>query len=151
MHAVHLIEPRSVPALIDTLAGRQIANVSFFPPGGFNSLQSARLTSEAEQLGMSPMQLALAWLLARSPNVLLIPGTSSLVHLRENLAVADLAISRDRLLAKGTQAGELFGARHTGKIFDMMSIDILTVRDGTVAQTYHLENWLGALAQLSTQ
>jgi pyridoxine 4-dehydrogenase len=93
---------RDDDALIDTLAEQQIAYVPFFPLGGFNSLQSERLSSEAEQLGISPLQLALAWLLARSPNILLIPGTSSLVHLRENLAVANLAISRDRLL----QAGE---------------------------------------------
>jgi predicted ester cyclase len=67
----------------------------------------------------------------------------------------EVLVSGDRIIvrgeATGTPAGELFGAPHTGKSFDMMSIDILTVRDGKISQTYHLENWLGALAQLSAQ
>lgn len=106
---------RDDDALIDTLAEQQIAYVPFFPLGGFNSLQSERLSSEAEQLGISPLQLALAWLLARSPNVLLIPGTSSLVHLRENLAVADLAISRDRLLQAGEEIYRDVGVEQSTK------------------------------------
>lgn len=88
---------RSDDALIDTLAGRGIAYVPFFPLGGFNRLQSEALSAAARQHGVSPMQLALAWLLARSPNILLIPGTSSPAHFLENLAVADLALPHDML------------------------------------------------------
>jgi aryl-alcohol dehydrogenase-like predicted oxidoreductase len=79
--------------LIDLLAGRGIAYVPFFPLGGFAPIQSEALAKIAEREGRSPLQLALAWLLHRSPNILLIPGTSSLGHLRENLAVADIQLS----------------------------------------------------------
>jgi pyridoxine 4-dehydrogenase len=78
--------------LLDDLAGKGIAFVPFFPLGGFSPLQSSTLSSVAGQLGATPMQVALAWLLHRSPNILLIPGTSSLAHLRENLAAAQLAL-----------------------------------------------------------
>src|SRR5271170_1826390 len=88
---------RNDDALIDDLARRGIAYVPFFPLGGFSPLQSSTLSSEASRLGVAPMQVALAWLLHRSPNILLIPGTSSLAHLRENLASADLALSPDAL------------------------------------------------------
>ena len=81
---------RSDDALIDSLAGDRIAYVPFFPLGGFTPLQSSTLSSVAQGLGATPMQVALAWLLRRSPNVVLIPGTSSLAHLRENLAAAEL-------------------------------------------------------------
>lgn len=81
---------RNDDAFIDDLATQGIAYVPFFPLGGFNPLQSATLDSAAKSLGATPMQLALAWLLQRSPNVLLIPGTSSLEHLRENLRAATL-------------------------------------------------------------
>ncbi|HYQ02284.1 MAG TPA: aldo/keto reductase family oxidoreductase [Polyangiaceae bacterium] len=84
---------REDDALIDELARQGIAYVPFFPLGGFSPLQSSTLSSVAEQLGATPLQVALAWLLHRSPNVLLIPGTSSLTHLRENLAVAELELS----------------------------------------------------------
>jgi len=80
-------------ALIDDLARQGIAYVPFFPLGGFSPLQSSVLNFVANRLGATPMQVALAWLLHRSPNVLLIPGTSSLVHLRENIAAAQLALS----------------------------------------------------------
>jgi aryl-alcohol dehydrogenase-like predicted oxidoreductase len=80
-------------ALIADLARQGIAYVPFFPLGGFTPLQSATLTSVAERLGAKPMQVALAWLLHRSPNLLLIPGTSSVAHLRENLAAAQLKLS----------------------------------------------------------
>lgn len=79
---------RADDALIDWLAGEGIAYVPFFPLGGFSPLQSAELDAVAADLGIGPMQVALAWLLQRSPNLLLIPGTSSLAHLRENLAAA---------------------------------------------------------------
>jgi aryl-alcohol dehydrogenase-like predicted oxidoreductase len=79
-------------ALIDQLAADGIAYVPFFPLGGFNPLQSERLTAIAQRLGATPMQVAQAWLLHRSPNILLIPGTSSLAHLEQNLAVADLRL-----------------------------------------------------------
>jgi aryl-alcohol dehydrogenase-like predicted oxidoreductase len=88
---------RSDDALIDTLAAQGTAYVPFFPLGGFTPLQSGALDAEAARLGVTPMQLALAWLLRRAPNVLLIPGTSSLDHLRENLAVADLDLSDDTM------------------------------------------------------
>ena len=76
---------RGDDALIDDLARDGIAYVPFFPLGGFTPLQSAELTGVAEALGATPMQVALAWLLQRAPNILLIPGTSSVTHLRENL------------------------------------------------------------------
>lgn len=84
-------------ALIDDLARQGIAYVPFFPLGGFTPLQSSALSSVAERLGATPMQVALAWLLHRSPNVLLIPGTSSLAHLRENLAAGGVALSSESL------------------------------------------------------
>jgi aryl-alcohol dehydrogenase-like predicted oxidoreductase len=79
-------------ALIDSLAADGIAYVPFFPLGGFTPLQSEALDAVAHRLEASPMQVALAWLLARSPNILLIPGTSSVTHLEENLAAAELAL-----------------------------------------------------------
>ena len=84
-------------ALIDSLAGDRIAYVPFFPLGGFTPLQSSTLSGVAQGLGATPMQVALAWLLRRAPNVLLIPGTSSLVHLRENLAAAELDLPDEAL------------------------------------------------------
>ena len=83
---------REDDALIDELAGLAIAYVPFFPLGGFTPLQSTALSDVAKALGATPMQVALAWLLRRGPNILLIPGTASLDHLRENLAVADLEL-----------------------------------------------------------
>ena len=80
-------------ALIDDMAGQGIAYVPFFPLGGFTPLQSSALSDVAGRLGSTPMQVALAWLLHRSPNVLLIPGTSSVAHLRENLAAGRLSLS----------------------------------------------------------
>jgi len=80
-------------ALIDDLARQNIAYVPFFPLGGFSPLQSSILSDVAGQLESTPMQVALAWLLHRSPNILLIPGTSSLAHLRENLAAGQVALS----------------------------------------------------------
>jgi len=83
---------RDDDALIDDLARQGIAYVPFFPLGGFAPLQSATLSSVAGRLGATPMQVALAWLLQRSPNILLIPGTSSIEHLRENLKAATLQL-----------------------------------------------------------
>ena len=77
---------------IDELAAKGVAYVPFFPLGGFTPLQSSELDGAAASLGATPMQLALAWLLRRSPNILLIPGTSSVTHLRENLQAATLEI-----------------------------------------------------------
>lgn len=79
--------------LIDALAEQGIAYVPFFPLGGFSPLQSAALSAAAARLNSTPMSVALAWLLQRSPNILLIPGTSSVAHLRENLAGAGLPLS----------------------------------------------------------
>jgi pyridoxine 4-dehydrogenase len=83
---------REDDALIDQLAAQGIAYVPFFPLGGFNPLQSEALSAVALELGATPMQVALAWLLRRSPNLLMIPGTSSLEHLIENLAAGTLAL-----------------------------------------------------------
>jgi aryl-alcohol dehydrogenase-like predicted oxidoreductase len=88
---------RADDALIDELAEKGIAYVPFFPLGGFSPLQSDTLSSVAGRLGATPMQVALAWLLARAPNILLIPGTSSLAHLRENLSAVDLKLTPDVL------------------------------------------------------
>jgi len=88
---------RDDDTLIDALAGQGIAYVPFFPLGGFTPLQSDRLSDIARRLGATPMQVALAWLLARAPNILLIPGTSSVAHLRENLAAASLRLGDDVL------------------------------------------------------
>jgi aryl-alcohol dehydrogenase-like predicted oxidoreductase len=86
---------RQDDALIDQLAGDGIAYVPFFPLGGFTPLQSVTLSRVARRLAATPMQVALAWLLARAPNILLIPGTSSVAHLRENLAAASLDLPAD--------------------------------------------------------
>ena len=88
---------RDDDAFIDDLARQRIVYVPFFPLGGFNPLQSATLDDVAESLGATPMQVALAWLLQRSPNILLIPGTSSVQHLRENLKAAGLTLPSDAL------------------------------------------------------
>jgi pyridoxine 4-dehydrogenase len=86
---------RADDALIDDLARDGIAYVPFFPLGGFNPLQSSTLSAVAARLGATPMQVALAWLLRRAPNILLIPGTSSVAHLQENLAAAECALPDD--------------------------------------------------------
>ena len=103
------VAQRGDDALIDDLAGQGIAYVPFFPLGGFSPLQSGILDRVAGELGATPMQVALAWLLHRSPNLLLIPGTSSVGHLNENLQAARLKISAELL-------GELdgIGAVRTG-------------------------------------
>ncbi len=88
---------RNDDALIDELADQGIAYVRFFPLGGFTPLQSTGLSEVAQKLGVTPMQVALAWLLRRAPNILLIPGTSSVAHLRENIAAVALELSSDAL------------------------------------------------------
>src|SRR5690349_1414475 len=88
---------RNDDAFIDELAAQGIAYVPFFPLGGFTPLQSSALDAAAASLKATPMQVALAWLLQRSPNILLIPGTSSLEHLRENLQASTLQIPSDVL------------------------------------------------------
>ena len=88
---------RNDDGLIDHLAAQRIAYVPFFPLGGFTPLQSSTLSAVAERQGATPMQVALAWLLHRSPNILLIPGTSSVAHLRQNLASALLTLSPETL------------------------------------------------------
>jgi len=84
-------------ALVDQLAAKGTAYVPFFPLGGFSPLQSSILSDVAARLGATPMQVALAWLLKRAPNILLIPGTSSRAHLRENLAIADISLSAETM------------------------------------------------------
>lgn len=83
--------------LIDSLAAQGIAYVPYFPLGGFSPLQSDRLSAVATRLNVTPMTVALAWLLQRAPNILLIPGTSSVAHLRDNIAAAALTLSEDDL------------------------------------------------------
>jgi len=95
---------REDDALIDELARDGIAYVPFFPLGGFAPLQSAALSDVAARLRATPMQVALAWLLRRSPNILLIPGTSSVQHLRENLAAKNLDLPQDAMAALDTIA-----------------------------------------------
>ncbi|TGX56215.1 aldo/keto reductase family oxidoreductase [Sphingomonas gei] len=90
---------RGDDALIDALAETGIAYVPFFPLGGFSPLQSSTLSEVAAGLRATPMQVALAWLLRRSPNILLIPGTSSVAHLHENLAAASLILPDDAIAA----------------------------------------------------
>jgi pyridoxine 4-dehydrogenase len=90
---------RGDDALIDQLADSGTAYVPFFPLGGFTPLQSGALSAVAERLGRSPLQVAVAWLLQRAPNILLIPGTSSVAHLRENLAAVDVELSEQDLNA----------------------------------------------------
>jgi aryl-alcohol dehydrogenase-like predicted oxidoreductase len=90
---------RADDALIDDLARDGVAYVPFFPLGGFTPLQSSTLSEVARRLSAAPMQVALAWLLRRAPNVLLIPGTSSVAHLRENLAAAELELPEEAVAA----------------------------------------------------
>jgi len=103
---------RDDDAFIDDLARSGIAYVPFFPLGGFTPLQSSILSSVSDGLGVTPMQVALAWLLHRAPNILLIPGTSSLAHLRENLAAAELTLSAQLLEELNGIAASTMTATH---------------------------------------
>jgi pyridoxine 4-dehydrogenase len=103
---------REDDVLINNLARQGIAYVPFFPLGGFTPLQSSTLSNVAERLGAKPMQVALAWLLHRSSNMLLIPGTSSVAHLRENLASAELKLSSQTLAELDAIAAETGAAKH---------------------------------------
>jgi aryl-alcohol dehydrogenase-like predicted oxidoreductase len=96
---------RADDAFINSLAAQGIAYVPFFPLGGFTALQSSTLDAAAESLRAKPMQVALAWLLQRSPNILLIPGTSSLAHLRENIAAATLKLPPEIIASVDEVAG----------------------------------------------
>jgi aryl-alcohol dehydrogenase-like predicted oxidoreductase len=101
---------REDEALVDELGRQGIAYVPYFPLGGFTPLQSDTLSDVAKKLGFAPMQVALAWLLHRAPNLLLIPGTKSVAHLRENLAAATITLSPETLatldeVAAGAVAG----------------------------------------------
>ncbi|MHB9836063.1 aldo/keto reductase family oxidoreductase [Paraburkholderia terrae] len=101
---------REDDALVDQLAAQGIAYVPFFPLGGFTPIQSSALSDLAHTLNATPMQVALAWLLHRSPNILLIPGTSSVAHLRENMQAAQLRLS-DAVLAELDAIGRANGGR----------------------------------------
>jgi len=98
---------RGDDALIDVLAARGIPYVPYFPLGGFTPLQSENLNEVASSLGVTRMQVALAWLLQRAPNMLLIPGTSSVAHLEENLGAASLKLSSEALQRLDAIAGEV--------------------------------------------
>ncbi|HLX03465.1 MAG TPA: aldo/keto reductase family oxidoreductase [Trinickia sp.] len=89
---------RADDALVDELASKGIAYVPFFPLGGFTPIQSSALSEVAQKIDATPMQVALAWLLHRSPNILLIPGTSSVAHLRENMKAAQCVLTDDVLV-----------------------------------------------------
>ncbi|WP_174301846.1 aldo/keto reductase family oxidoreductase [Caulobacter sp. S45] len=97
---------REDDALIDELEAAEISYVPFFPLGGFTPLQSSTLSDVAKRLEATPMQVALAWLLHRAPNILLIPGTSSVEHLRQNLATAELKLADDVLAELDTVGAE---------------------------------------------
>src|SRR5262249_26459943 len=103
---------RKDDGFIDDLTKQGIAYVPFFPLGGFSPLQSTALNAVAAALGVTPMQVALAWLLQRSPNILLIPGTSSIVHLRENLQAASLRLPVEALAKLNAIAAESENATH---------------------------------------
>ena len=96
---------RNDDGFVDDLAKHGVAYVPFFPLGGFTPLQSSVLDAAAESLGATPMQVALAWLLQRSPNIILIPGTSSVEHLRENLNAAKLALPSGVIASLDTIGG----------------------------------------------
>ncbi len=104
---------RADDAFIDALAKQRIAYVPFFPLGGFSPLQSSMLDRVAASLQATPMQVALAWLLHRSPNILLIPGTSSTNHLRENLAGATLELTSGAIAELNAVAASLPPARQS--------------------------------------
>ena len=106
------VAQRSDDAFIDALAQQAVAYVPFFPLGGFTPLQSSVLDRVAESVQATPMQVALAWLLQRSPNILTIPGTSSVSHLRENLGAAALQLPPDAIAALNAIAGS---ARKAGQ------------------------------------
>lgn len=99
------VAQRADDALLDDLARNGIAYVPFFPLGGFSPLQSGTLSEVAAKLDATPMQVALAWLLQRAPNILVIPGTSSIEHLRENLQAATLAIPAEELARLNSISG----------------------------------------------
>ena len=100
---------RADDALVDALAARGVAYTPFFPLGGFSPLQSSTLDEVAAEVEATPLQVALAWLLRRSPNILLIPGTSSTAHLRENLAAAALTLPDPAVARLDAIAGEAVG------------------------------------------
>ena len=95
MQNLYNVAHREDDSLVEELARKGIAYVPYFPLGGFTPLQSDALAAVAARLGHTPQQVALAWLLARSPNILLIPGTSSVAHLRENLAAVEIVLSAE--------------------------------------------------------
>ena len=97
MQNFYNVAHRETTPLIDALAAQGIAYVPYFPLGGFSPLQSQVLDAVAARRSASPQAIAIAWLLQRSPNVLLIPGTSSVAHLHENMAAAKLTLSKDDL------------------------------------------------------
>ena len=99
------VAQRDDDRFIDDLSSQGIAYVPFFPLGGFTPLQSAALDAAAASLNATSMQVALAWLLQRAPNILLIPGTSSVTHLRENLAAASLQLPSDTIVGLDLIAG----------------------------------------------
>src|SRR5215510_15239655 len=114
------IAHRDDDAFIDNLARRGIAYVPFVPLGGFNPFQSATLDGVADSLGATPTQVALAWLLLRSPNILLIPGTSSVQHLRANLQAATLTLPSDtlaKLEALGTKSEQNLRRKFNMRVF----------------------------------
>ena len=123
---------RDDDALIDDLARDGIAYVPFFPLGGFTPLQSTALSDVAGALGATPMQVALAWLLQRAPNILLIPGTSSVAHLDENLAAVDLTLSSDSVASLDRIAAT--PVKSHGPIPRRQSITDIAVQPGSASR-----------------
>ena len=105
MQNLYNVARRDDDGFIDELASQNIAYVPFFPLGGFTPLQSTALAAAAASLSATPMQVALAWLLQRAPNILLIPGTSSVEHLRENLEAATLRLPPETIAELDSIAG----------------------------------------------
>lgn len=115
--------------MIADLAGAGIAYVPYFPLGGFTPLQSDALSEVAGELGATPMQVALAWLLQRSPNMLLILGTSSVAHLTENLKAADIALPEAAVARLDQIGADSLFERWRNNIFASTRSDAYTVRD----------------------
>jgi pyridoxine 4-dehydrogenase len=113
VHNFYNVARRNDDDFIDDLAARAIAYVPFFPLGGFTPLQSSALDAAAASLKATPMQVALGWLLQRSPNILLIPGTSSLAHLRENLQSSLLQIPPEVIADLDAIGGNARNGRRT--------------------------------------
>ncbi len=119
MRNLYNVAQRDDDAFIDDLARQGIAYVPFFPLGGFTPLQSSTLSDVAARLGATPMQVALAWLLRRAPNILVIPGTSSVAHPRENVVAAAITMPKEEV----TRLDAVGAARQRGRAAPLCAPD----------------------------